>query len=66
MKYLYFAIVHANGEMQMGPRRAPGPRLYDMKHKAQAKALKPGDSVIEVVIDLDKEPQFIRGGFVIQ
>lgn len=53
-----YIIVTANGNLRRG--RSVGPRLYDTKGKAQNKCLKLGDSVVEVEIDLTKEPLFIK------
>lgn len=53
-----YVIVTANGTL----RRSDGgpPSLYDTPGKAQNQCRRDGDSVVEVEIDLTREPVFIR------
>ena len=48
----YFVVVHRNGTVRLN--------LYNTAGKAQNKARWEGDSVVEVAVDMDKEPLFIR------
>ena len=49
---LYYVVVHADGTVRLN--------LYNTKGKAQNKARRDGDAVVEVHVDLEKAPLFIR------
>jgi hypothetical protein len=53
-----YAVVDRNGTLR---RRKGGLLIYDKLSTAQRQASRAGDSVVELVLNLDREPLFIRG-----
>ena len=53
-----WAVLTVDGALKQYARGAG--RLFDTQAAAQRGATKDGDAVVEVLIDLDREPAFIR------
>lgn len=59
--YVLYAVVSAEGVLRKrGKAQGGGPMVYDKLSKAQAQCRREGDSVVEMTLNLDREPLFIR------
>lgn len=52
-----YAVVDSDGDLVY---RKFGPMIFDSESQAKNRARDDGDSVVEVEVDLSKEPIFIR------
>jgi hypothetical protein len=60
--YALYAVVDRDGKLRHRKRAQGGaPMVYITLQAAQRQANKPGDSVVEMTLNLDREPLFIRG-----
>lgn len=57
--YVLYTVVDRDGKVRSGVRS--GLHVYRTLSKAQAQCRRPGDCVIETVVNLDRQPLFIRG-----
>jgi hypothetical protein len=56
--HVLYVVVSKDGDVRSGTRS--GLHVYRTLSKAQAQCRRPGDSVVEAVVNLDREPLFIR------
>jgi hypothetical protein len=54
-----YVIVTAEGRIKK-PRGHSAASFYTVLSRAQAQAKRPGDSVVAVTVDLERQPVFIR------